>query len=337
MERSKAATRQLVLRGTLVATVMIALAAWAISPGKEKVENTMALNKLTPEEERVILHKGTEPPFTGKFDNYAANGTYTCKQCGAPLYRSSDKFDAGCGWPAFDDEIPGAVAHSTDADGMRAEISCARCGAHLGHVFTGERFTPKNVRHCVNSVSLDFVPADQAAKTDSTNAVPPTLKVVPERAYFAGGCFWGTEYLLAKADGVLSARVGYMGGHTTNPTYREVCDGRTGHAEAVEVVYDPTRTSYETLARLFFEVHDPTQKNRQGPDIGEQYRSAVFYVDDAQRLTAARLIGILKERGYDAATEVTKAGTFWPAEEHHQDYYDRNGKQPYCHVYQKRF
>ena len=115
-------------------------------------------NKLTPEEERVILRKGTEFPFTGKFNKHKESGTYVCRQCNTLLYRSADKFDSHCGWPSFDDEIPGAVKHVPDADGQRIEIVCAHCGGHLGHVFEGERFTLKNTRHCVNSVSLDFIP-----------------------------------------------------------------------------------------------------------------------------------------------------------------------------------
>lgn len=286
-------------------------------------EKKMTLNKLTPEEERVIIHKGTETPFTGEYYKHKEAGTYTCKQCGAPLYRSSDKFDSGCGWPSFDDEIPGAVKRTTDADGMRTEITCAKCGGHLGHVFEGERFTEKNVRHCVNSISLNFVPASQEVKT--------------EKAYFAGGCFWGTEYLLQQVDGVISTRVGYMGGKTRNPTYKEVCYENTGHAEAVEVVFDPTKTDYEKLARYFFEIHDPTQLNRQGPDVGDQYRSAVFYVDETQKKIAEKLIRILKDKGYKVVTEVTKSGEFYEAEKYHQDYYNYTGKEPYCHFYQKRF
>ena len=157
------------------------------------------------------------------------------------------------------------------------------------------------------------------------------------RAIFASGCFWGTEYHMKRAKGVLSTRVGFTGGTVDRPSYREVCSGRTGHAEAVEVTFDPTVTDYETLARLFFETHDPTQVDRQGPDVGTQYRSAIFVLDESQRDVAERLIGLLTDRGLDVATEVVPAGPFWPAEDYHQDYYGKTGHTPYCHVYTPRF
>jgi len=284
----------------------------------------MEYNELTPEEERVILHKGTEIPFTGKYYNHHEKGTYVCRRCNAPLYVSDSKFDSGCGWPSFDDEIPGAVVRKPDADGRRTEILCANCGAHLGHVFLGEGFTDKNTRHCVNSISLDFIPAAAGSDTLQT-------------AIFAGGCFWGMEYQFQNATGVKSTEVGYIGGDKEDPTYKEVCYESTGHAEAVKVVFDPAQTTYRELAKLFFEIHDPTQVNRQGPDVGEQYRSAVFYLNEQQKETAEELIGILKKKGYDVATEVQPASTFWEAEDYHQDYYKNNGQKPYCHIYTKRF
>ncbi len=289
-----------------------------------KKEHGMHFNELTPDEERVIVNKGTERPFTGKYYLNKENGTYLCRRCDAPLFRSTDKFESGTGWPSFDDAIEGAVKQIPDADGSRTEIVCARCGGHLGHVFFRERMTAKNVRHCVNSLSLGFLPAAKAAK-------------VTQKAIFAGGCFWGVEYHFNKLKGVFSAKSGYTGGLTDHPTYKQVCTGRTGHAEAVEIEFDPALVSYETLAKLFFEIHDPTEINRQGPDIGTQYRSAVFYTDDEQKKVAEKLIGELKAKGYKVVTTVEHAATFWEAEEYHQDYYERNGHQPYCHIYQKRF
>ncbi len=279
---------------------------------------------LNKTESNVINNKGTESPFTGKFTNFKGKGTYVCKKCGAALYYSSDKFESDCGWPSFDDEIKGAVNRFPDPDGLRTEIICASCGAHLGHVFTGERLTAKNVRNCVNSVSLEFVPAHLEPGRYGT-------------AIFAGGCFWGVEYFLQKAEGVISVVSGYTGGHVKNPTYQEVCTGNTGHAEAARIVYNPDKTSYEKLVKLFLEIHDPTQVGGQGPDIGDQYRSEIFYMNDYQKSIAEKCLNILREKGYKIATALTKASEFYPAESYHQDYYFNNGKVPYCHAYSKRF
>ena len=289
-------------------------------------ENAVNDNPLTPEEERIIVHGGTEYPFTGEYYAHFESGTYHCKRCNAPLYRSDAKFESGCGWPSFDTEIPNAVKRLPDTDGIRTEIRCASCDAHLGHVFLDEGLTPRNTRHCVNSLSLTFLSETTDDKDDSA-----------AKAYFAGGCFWGVEHFFQAADGVLKTRVGYMGGTTEHPTYTEVCGGETGHAEAVEVVYDPSRTDFETLARMFFEIHDPTQVNRQGPDIGEQYRSVVFYNNNRQKETALRLIDELRKNGYDVVTEVVKADAFWVAEDYHQQYYEKKNGRPYCHVYRRRF
>jgi peptide methionine sulfoxide reductase msrA/msrB len=278
--------------------------------------------ELTAEEKQVIIDKGTEPPFSGKYYNNFEKGIYTCKRCGKPLFVSSSKFRSECGWPSFDEQIPGAVKWQPDADGVRTEIICANCGAHLGHVFSGEHLTKKNIRYCVNSISMNFIPANKRKAA---------------RAIFAGGCFWGVEYYFQQAPGVISTTVGYTGGHLDNPTYKQVCTDKTGHAEAVEVLYDPNKTSYEQLAKLFFEIHDFTQLNRQGPDIGTQYRSVIFYLDNQQKEVAARLIETLKQKGYDVKTEVKPAQKFWPAEDYHQDYYKNNGKTPYCHLRRKIF
>ncbi len=289
------------------------------------------MKELTPEEERVIVYKGTERPFTGAYYDFHEEGVYVCKRCGNPLFRSEDKFDSGCGWPSFDEEIPGSVKRILDSDGIRTEIVCANCGAHLGHVFEGERFTPKNTRHCVNSISLDFV-----AEAEAEGTVVPQGEE-DQTAIFAGGCFWGVEHLLKQVPGVLSVESGYIGGDVPNPTYEQVSTGKTGHAEAVRILFDPEKVSYETPAKMFFEIHDPEQANGQGPDLGPQYRSEIFYTTPQQEEIARKLIEQLKAKGYQVVTKVTPASTFWKAEDYHQNYYTKTGKQPYCHRYTKRF
>ncbi|MBN2210987.1 MAG: bifunctional methionine sulfoxide reductase B/A protein [Sedimentisphaerales bacterium] len=295
----------------------------AKEPTSLSSQESVGYRTLTPEEEHIIVDKGTEKPFTGKYTDHFVKGYYTCRRCGAKLFTSESKFKSHCGWPSFDDEIPGAVRKEPDADGVRTEILCNACGAHLGHIFKGEGYTPKDTRYCVNSISMDFIPAEQAQQT--------------HRALFAGGCFWGVEYYFQDAPGVLSTTVGYTGGTIENPSYKQVCSGNTGHAETLEVTFDPAKTDFETLAKLFFEIHDFTQLNRQGPDVGEQYRSVIFYIDEQQKQIAQGLIEQLREKGYDVQTVLEPAGQFWPAEDYHQEYYEKNGSTPYCHSRRKIF
>lgn len=280
-------------------------------------------SSLTPELLHIIRDRGTEHPFTGEYDQHDEPGTYLCRQCGLALYRAQSKFHSGCGWPSFDEEIADHAKRTPDPDGRRTEITCARCDAHLGHVFHGEGFTAKNTRHCVNSLSLDFV-------TDMT--VQDT-----EEAILAAGCFWGVEYYFKLLPGVVKTEVGYSGGSKANPLYKEVCNGDTGHVEAVRVVYDTSKLDYEDVIKYFFEIHNPAQIDGQGPDIGSQYRSAIFYYNNEQKAIAQQLLSMLEKQGMRIATKLWPVSIFWRAEEYHQDYYAKTGKEPYCHHYTKRF
>jgi peptide methionine sulfoxide reductase msrA/msrB len=271
----------------------------------------------------IIKGKNTELPFSGEYNDFSGSGTYLCRLCGLALFRSDTKFHSGCGWPSFDQEIEEAVIRVEEPATHRIEILCARCQAHLGHVFTGEHFTQKNLRHCVNSLSLDFVSDKNVIDT--------------EEAIFAGGCFWGMEFYFRKLNGVLKTEVGYMGGHRENPSYSEVCSGTTDHLEVLRVVYDPSKIQYEDLAKYFFEIHDPTDPNGQGPDRGTQYLSVAFYYDDNQKKTIETLVQQLKLKGYPIVTGIKPVSTFWPAEPYHQTYYEKTGKMPYCHRYEKKF
>lgn len=341
----KSASKKWRLHGKgLVAAFAIVVGIFAVTNSYsqatdgQQLEQKLTLKELTPEEEHVIVRKGTEAPFTGKYNKFYEPGTYLCKQCGQALYTSESKFDSGSGWPAFDNEIDGAVKRVPDADGSRVEIVCARCEGHLGHVFTGERFTDKNTRHCVNSISMVFVPEGADMKGSDKERKAMSAEPKTERAIFAGGCFWGVEHYLKEVSGVIETAVGYSGGHKKNPTYKEVCFTNTGHAEAVEVVFDPTKTSFEALAKLFFEIHDPTQVDRQGPDIGPQYRSAVYCTNKEQKEITEKLIAELKAKGLQVATEVVMDDVFYPeALDYHHDYYTKTGKKPYCHFRTKRF
>lgn len=278
---------------------------------------------LSAQQLQIIKEKSTEYPFSGQFNELNQSGTYLCRQCGLALYRSSSKFHSGCGWPSFDNQIDNHVKQMPDPDGKRTEILCNRCNAHLGHIFSGEQFTPNNIRHCVNSISLDFV-------------VDPNI-TDSEEIILAAGCFWGVEYLFQQLNGIVKTECGYIGGSTNNPIYKEICHGDTGHLEAVRIIFDRTIIPLEAVIKYFFEIHDPSQRNRQGPDIGNQYHSAVFYYTEEQKQVTKSLIQELEQKKISIATSVLPMAVFWPAEDYHQNYYNKQNKLPYCHFYQKKF
>lgn len=278
---------------------------------------------LTPEQFAILRDKATEAPFTHHYEKLQGDGSFLCRGCGLALYRANAQFLSQCGWPSFDAEIKGNIRYQTDADGRRTEILCTRCDGHLGHIFSGEGYTDKNTRHCVNGLAIDFT---------SNQTVEDTHEMI-----FAGGCFWGLDYLFAQTEGVVITEVGYVGGETSQPSYEQVCSGTTGYIEAVRVVYDPLVISDEAITKLFFEFHDPTQRDGQGPDIGSQYLSAVPIYHPWQMELVTKCINQLQQKGFNIATQLLEPAVFWPAEAYHQDYYMKHDKLPYCHIHTKRF
>lgn len=278
---------------------------------------------LTPEVLKIVLDKKTEPPTTGTYNIFLGTGTYLCRRCGLALFRSDHKFLSTCGWPSFDNEISNTIKRLPDSDGQRTEILCHRCQGHLGHIFEGEHLTINNKRYCVNSSALDFVNSKTVLDT--------------EEAIFAGGCFWGMQYLFDQLPGVVKTEVGYSGGNIYDPNYEIVCQQQTGHLEALRVIFDTSLVNYEIITKYFFEIHDATQKNGQGPDIGSQYLSAIFYFTKKQQEVAEKLIATLKEKSLQIVTLLKPATIFWPAEEYHQKYYYKTEKIPYCHIWKKLF
>lgn len=283
--------------------------------------------KLSPGDAEIILAKGTEAAFCGTLLDNHKEGVYVCKLCGLPLFSSEAKFTSGTGWPSFFQPFDAdhIAYHHDSSHGMdRTEILCARCGAHLGHVFNDGPQDKTGLRYCLNSASLEFV-------EKGTSLAAASQPVKAETAYFAGGCFWGVEDFFEQVPGVIDAVSGYMGGRTKNPTYEEVCTHTTGHAETVKVVYDPGKVSYRKLLEVFYKIHDPTQMNRQGPDVGDNYRSAIFAATPEQEKEAKAFVD--DEQKNDArfkskkiVTQVVAPGpVFYEAEAYHQDYHKIHG------------
>ena len=320
---------------TLTVPRRISQSGYDITPIPDVMKVALSAD-LEPLVRTVACEAGTERAFTGSLLETKDEGTYVCVVCGLPLFSSTSKFESGCGWPSYFEPIDPehTVFLVDDSHGMiRTEVQCARSGTHLGHVFD-DGPPPTGKRFCINSASLLFIPKGEPIPS-LRDPNPPEAASEPGIATFGAGCFWGVESTFRQVTGVTDAQVGYSGGTVRDPSYEQVCGGKTGHAEAIEVKFDPEKVSYAELLDVFFSCHDPTQLNRQGPDVGSQYRSAIFFHNESQYFAALSAIDRLQLSGRlprPVATELTEAAPFYRAEEYHQRYFEKRGGVGGCGV-----
>lgn len=340
---------QMAIKSCLVGLLFLLMGAY------QKPSDAELHKKLTPLQYEITQKDATEPPFQNAYWDNHEEGLYVDVTTGEPLFSSRDKFDSGTGWPSFVKPIDArSITTRTDSKlGIpRTEVRSKIGNAHLGHVFN-DGPKPTGLRYCMNSAALRFIPVSQlkakgydkyaALFKSPAKPIPPDAQnqcAVPttgqaarcsptvEIAILAGGCFWGMEEILRKIPGVIDTEVGYTGGTTAKPTYEQVHQGTTGHAEAVRITFDPNKLSYaDLLSKWFFKMHDPTTLNQQGNDKGSQYRSAIFYMLEGQKITAEAI----KSKVKGAVTQIVKAGPFTKAEEYHQDYLQKNPNGYTCH------
>jgi peptide methionine sulfoxide reductase msrA/msrB len=321
-------------------------------PSDEELKKT-----LDPLQYAVTQHEQTEPPFRNAFWDNKKPGLYVDVVSGEPLFSSLDQYASDCGWPSFTKPLAKTeITEKTDfkIGYPRTEVRSKLADSHLGHVFNDGPVDKGGLRYCINSASLKFIPVEEMAQKGYGDYLEPFVKAglvkasaqdksagkavgteKRETATLAGGCFWGMEEIIRKIPGVLETTVGYTGGTTKNPTYKEVCTGKTGHAESVQIVFDPDKISYEKVLDYFFRMHDPTTLNRQHNDRGTQYRSAIFYHSEEQKQTAEKMKERENKSGHwkdPVVTEITPATEFYPAEDYHQKYLVKNPGGYTCHI-----
>lgn len=317
--------------------------------GSNMKEKSLATKKeelkkrLSPEQYHCTQDGGTEKPFENKYWNHKADGIYVDVVSGEPLFSSLDKYDSGSGWPSFTKPIEGSHSLTFKKDitlpMIRTEVRSLKADSHLGHLFNDGPKESGGNRYCINSASLNFVALEKMKASGYGHYLFLfTQKRGWEIATFAGGCFWGVEELFRNLDGVIESQVGYTGGSIENPDYSLVSKGTTGHAEAVRVLYDSSKITYESLVKFFFKIHDPTTKNQQGNDKGTQYRSVIFVSNESQKSVAHEVLKKVEKSGFwknPLVTEIVAEGMFYPAEEYHQNYLKKNPKGYTCHFIRK--